>query len=126
MAHDDLYWEGETVFDSNGTRVGTIDAIYADSDIRIQWATVTTGWFARTSLFVPLRDAQRTPQGIVIAHAGDRIKRAPRIAPNETLSDEEQRQLHAHYGLGDHLRGGGLDRCDEDEPAVHVAFRTQF
>jgi hypothetical protein len=52
-------WQGRTMVDPAGAKVGTIDAIYLDDNTgQPEWATVTTGLFGTKATFVPLVQAQ--------------------------------------------------------------------
>jgi uncharacterized protein YrrD len=55
-------WQGATMVDRDGDRVGTIDAIYVDDQTgQPEWALVNTGLFGTRSTFVPI--AQANPSG---------------------------------------------------------------
>jgi uncharacterized protein YrrD len=55
-------WQGATMVDRDGDRVGTIDAIYVDDQSgQPEWALVNTGLFGTRSTFVPI--AQANPSG---------------------------------------------------------------
>jgi uncharacterized protein (TIGR02271 family) len=93
-------WEGRTMVDRDGDRIGTIDAIYLDDHTgQPEWALVNTGLFGTKSSFVPL--AQTTPTGGAIRVPYDKqlVKDAPRVDPDQHLSEAEERQLWRHYGL---------------------------
>ena len=52
-------WQGRTMVDLAGDKLGTIDAIYLDDETgQPEWATVTSGLFAAKAAFVPLAQAQ--------------------------------------------------------------------
>jgi uncharacterized protein YrrD len=54
-------WQGRTMVDPAGDKLGTIDAIYLDDETgQPEWATVTSGLFAAKTAFVPLAQAQDT------------------------------------------------------------------
>jgi hypothetical protein len=53
-------WQGRTMVDPAGDKLGTIDAIYLDDETgQPEWATVTGGMFIAKTAFVSLRP--RTP-----------------------------------------------------------------
>jgi uncharacterized protein (TIGR02271 family) len=93
-------WQGRTMVDRDGDRIGTIDAIYVDDRSgEPEWALVNTGLFGTRLTFVPL--AQATPSGddVQVPHEKQRIKDAPGIDPDQHLSEAEEQALWAHYGL---------------------------
>jgi uncharacterized protein (TIGR02271 family) len=93
-------WEGRTLVDRDGGRVGSIDAIYLDDQTgQPEWALVNTGLFGTKSSFVPLAQATQTGDDIVVPYDKQLVKDAPRVDPDGQLSEAEERQLWRHYGL---------------------------
>jgi uncharacterized protein (TIGR02271 family) len=93
-------WEGRTLLDRDGSRIGTIDAIYLDDHTgQPEWALVNTGLFGTKSSFVPLAQATQTDQDVRVPYDKQLVKDAPRIDPDGHLSEAEERQLWRHYGL---------------------------
>jgi uncharacterized protein (TIGR02271 family) len=103
-------WEGRTLVDRDGDRVGSIDAIYLDDQTgQPEWALVTTGLFGTKSSFVPLAQATQTDQDVRVPYDKQLVKDAPRVDPDGQLSEAEERQLWRHYGLD-------YDATDRDLP----------
>jgi uncharacterized protein (TIGR02271 family) len=93
-------WEGRTLVDRDGDRVGSIDAIYLDDRTgQPEWALVNTGLFGTKSSFVPLAQAAQTGDDVRVPYDKQLVKDAPRIDPDGHLSEAEERQLWRHYGL---------------------------
>jgi uncharacterized protein (TIGR02271 family) len=93
-------WEGRTLLDRDGGRIGTIDAIYLDDQTgQPEWALVNTGLFGTKSSFVPLAQATQTGDDVGVPYDKQLVKDAPRIDPDGHLSDAEERRLWRHYGL---------------------------
>jgi len=93
-------WEGRTVLDRDGNRIGSIDAIYLDDRTgQPEWALVNTGLFGTKSSFVPLAQATQTAEKVRVPYDKQLVKDAPRIDPDRHLSEDEERQLWRHYGL---------------------------
>jgi uncharacterized protein (TIGR02271 family) len=93
-------WEGRTLVDRDGGRIGTIDAIYLDDHTgQPEWALVNTGLFGTKASFVPLAQATQTGDDIVVPYDKQLVKDAPRVDPDGQLSEAEERQLWRHYGL---------------------------
>ena len=93
-------WEGRTLFDRDGGRIGTIDAIYLDDRTgQPEWALVNTGLFGTKSSFVPLAEAFQSDNDVLVLYDKQLVKDAPRIDPDGHLSVDEERQLWRHYGL---------------------------
>src|SRR5918994_1336764 len=93
-------WEGRTLIDRDGSRIGSIDAIYLDDDTgQPEWALVNTGLFGTKASFVPLAQATQTDQDVRVPYDKQLVKDAPRVDPDGHLSEAEERQLWRHYGL---------------------------
>src|SRR5215203_4569590 len=93
-------WEGRTLLDLDGGRIGTIDAIYLDDQTgQSEWALVNTGLFGTRSSFVPLAQATQTDQDVRVPYDKQLVKDAPRVDVDQHLSEAEERQLWRHYGL---------------------------
>ena len=93
-------WQGRTLLDRDSGRIGTIDAIYLDDRTgQPEWALVNTGLFGTKSSFVPLAQATQTDQDVRVPYDKQLVKDAPRVDPDQHLSEAEERQLWQHYGL---------------------------
>jgi uncharacterized protein (TIGR02271 family) len=93
-------WQGRTLVDRDGNRIGTIDAIYLDDDTgQPEWALVNTGLFGTKASFVPLAQATEDHSDVRVPYDKQLVKDAPRIDPDGRLSEAEERRLWRHYGL---------------------------
>jgi uncharacterized protein (TIGR02271 family) len=93
-------WEGATMVDRDGDRVGTIDAVYVDDQSgQPEWALVNTGLFGTKSTFVPIAQATSSGDQVQVPYEKQLIKDAPRIDPDGHLSEAEEQELWRHYGL---------------------------
>jgi len=95
-----LTWRGQTLTDSSGDKIGTIEEIYLDAETREpEWALVNTGLFGTKRSFVPLRDASASGDGVSVPFAKDQVKDAPKMDPDGQLSQREEAELYRHYGM---------------------------
>ena len=93
-------WEARTMVDRDGTRIGPIQAIYLDDRTgEAEWALVTTGLFGTKASFVPLAQATQTDGDVWVPYDKQLVKDAPRIDPDQHLSEAQERQLWRHYDL---------------------------
>jgi uncharacterized protein (TIGR02271 family) len=93
-------WEARTMVDRDGTRIGPIQAIYLDDRTgEPEWALVNTGLFGTKASFVPLAQATQTDDDVRVPYDKQLVKDAPRIDPDQHLSEAQERQLWRHYGL---------------------------
>jgi uncharacterized protein (TIGR02271 family) len=93
-------WQGRTLVDRDGSRVGRIDAIYLDDQTgQPEWALVNTGLFGTKASFVPLAQATPADSDVRVPYDKQLVKDAPRVDPDQHLAEAEERQLWRHYGL---------------------------
>jgi len=94
-------WNGRELVDADGSKVGTIEALFRDEDTeQPEWAAVSTGLFGSKLSFVPIQDAEPTGESVRVPFSKDQIKDAPKIDDSEgQLSQEEEAQLYEHYGI---------------------------
>jgi uncharacterized protein (TIGR02271 family) len=112
-------WEARTMVDRDGGRIGPIEAIYLDDRTgQPEWALVNTGLFGTKSSFVPLAQATPADQDVRVPYDKQLVKDAPRVDPDQHLSEAEERQLWRHYGLdydrATRRRGTGPDAVGRD------------
>ena len=101
-------WEGRTLLDRDGGRIGAIDAIYLDDQTgQPEWALVNTGLFGTKSSFVPLAQAFQSDNDVVTSYDKQLVSDAPRVDSDGHLSEDEERQLWRHYGLDYDTTWGG-------------------
>jgi uncharacterized protein (TIGR02271 family) len=111
-------WQGRTLQDRNGDKIGTIVAVYLDQQTdKPEWALVNTGLFGRKSSFVPLAGATPRGEDVVVGIAAQQVKDAPMMAPDEELSQQQEAELFRHYGI-DYTTEGSVTATDDARGAV--------
>jgi sporulation protein YlmC with PRC-barrel domain len=131
-----LDWRGRTVVDRQGEKIGKFDEIYLDEETsKPEWAAVTTGLFGRKQTFVPLNEAHLAGEEVQVPFDQEQVKSAPSVDPEDQLSQDEERRLYEHYGLGysrsesgtvlpqgqvpaREATAGSTSRTADDEPAA--------
>jgi uncharacterized protein (TIGR02271 family) len=104
-------WQGRTMVDPAGDKLGTIDAIYLDEETgQPEWATVTRGLFTAKAAFVPLAQAQDMGDSVQVPYDKQQVIDAPSPQADGSLSQDEEAELYRHYGLdyGEHRSNSGL------------------
>jgi uncharacterized protein (TIGR02271 family) len=104
-------WQGRTMVDPAGDKLGTIDAIYLDDETgQPEWATVTRGLFSAKAAFVPLAQAQDTGDSVQVPYDKQQVTDAPSMEADGSLSQDEEAALYRHYGLdySEHRSDSGL------------------
>ena len=93
-------WQGRTMVDPAGDKLGTIDAIYLDDETgQPEWATVTRGLFSAKAAFVPLAQAQDIGDSVQVPYDKQQVTDAPSPQADGSLSQDEEAELYRHYGL---------------------------
>jgi uncharacterized protein (TIGR02271 family) len=120
-------WQGQTMVDPAGDKLGTIDAIYLDDETgQPEWATVTRGLFSAKAAFVPLAQAQDTGDSVQVPYDKQQVIDAPTMEANGSLSQDEEAELYRHYGLdyNEHRSDSGLPAGTDDTVGRDVSGPT--
>ncbi len=97
---DAYEWQGRTVVDAGGDKIGKIDDIYVDDATgEPAWALVNTGLFGTKSNFVPLGTASPSGGDVKVEVTKDQVSNAPGVDTDGELSPEEEQALYSHYSL---------------------------
>jgi uncharacterized protein (TIGR02271 family) len=111
-------WQGRTMVDRDGAKLGTIDAIYLDDETgQPEWATVTSGLFSAKAAFVPLAQAQDMGDSVQVPYDKQQVTDAPSMEADGSLSQDDEAELYRHYGLdySDHRSDSGLPAGTVDD-----------
>jgi uncharacterized protein (TIGR02271 family) len=93
-------WQGRTMIDRDGDKIGTITDIYLDGETdRPEWALVNTGLFGTRQTFVPLAQATEEGDQLRVPYEKAQVKDAPNVEADGQLSEDEEAALYRHYGL---------------------------
>jgi uncharacterized protein (TIGR02271 family) len=93
-------FQGRTLLDSNGEKIGTVDELYTDREGgQPEWALVHTGLFGMKRSFVPIKQASATGEDVRVPVLKEQVNDAPKVDPDGELSEAEERQLFEHYGI---------------------------
>ena len=103
---DAYQWEGHTLKDRDGERIGKIDALYLDIQTdKLDWALVDTGVFGSKPVFVPLAGAEPRGEHVVAQVDAAQVRSAPKIHPEQELSETQEVELFRHYGVDYTIEG---------------------
>jgi uncharacterized protein (TIGR02271 family) len=121
-------WQGRTMVDPAGDKLGTIDAIYLDDETgQPEWATVTSGLFTAKIAFVPLAQAQDIGDSVQVPYDKAQVKDAPTMEADGSLSQDDEAALYRHYGLdySEHRSDSGLPAGERDRDDDGVSSDVQ-
>ena len=108
-------WQGRTVIDRNGDKIGKIDALYVDQQIdEPEWALVNTGLFGTKSSFVPIAGAAPRGEDVVVQVEAQQVKDAPKVDTDQELSEQQEAQLFRHYGI-DYTEEGSVTAIEKGQ-----------
>jgi uncharacterized protein (TIGR02271 family) len=97
---DALQSRGATVYDTRGTKIGSIEDIYLDRETdKPEWAVVKAGLIGNKVNFVPLAEATQEGKDLHVPYDKDQVQKAPAIEADGELSQEEEAELYRYYGL---------------------------
>ena len=111
-------WQGRTMVDPAGDKLGKIDAIYLDDETgQPEWALITSGLFSAKATFVPLAQSQATGDSVQVPYGKDQVKDAPGMEADGQLSQDDEAELYRHYGLdySEHRSDSGLPAGTVDD-----------
>jgi uncharacterized protein (TIGR02271 family) len=93
-------WQGSTMVDRGGDRIGQIESIYVDDQTgEPEWALVNTGFFGSRSTFVPLAQASARGDDVQVPYEKQLVKDAPNMDPDGHLAEAEEQELWRYYGF---------------------------
>jgi sporulation protein YlmC with PRC-barrel domain/uncharacterized membrane protein YqjE len=99
-------WEGQTVIDRAGEKVGTIkEVFYVEDSGRPEWALVKMGRLKGHTTLVPLTRANRVGKGVKIPYDKGKVDDAPAIEGDGDPSEQQVNAVYRHYGIP--LSGNG-------------------
>ena len=112
---------GGNVVSTSGDKIGGIGQIYLDDSTgNPSWVTAKTGLFGTSESFVPLESADVRGNDVVVGFDKAKVKDAPRVDPDGSLSPEEENSLYEYYGLGSGTTGYSETGTDANVGAGYV------
>jgi uncharacterized protein (TIGR02271 family) len=110
-------WQGRTLKDRNGDKIGTIDSVYVDQQTdKPEWALVNTGLFGTKSSFVPIAGASPRGGDVVVQVEAQQVKDAPRMDGDQELSEQQEAELFRHYGI-EYTTEGSVTATEDGQSA---------
>jgi membrane protein len=99
-ATSSLDWEGQTMLDRAGDKLGTIEEIYLVEETgQPEWAVLRLSGIGRRRTLVPLAGATPTDDGIRGRYEKDAIKDAPQFDGDGDPSQQQVAAAYRHYGI---------------------------
>jgi hypothetical protein len=100
--HGALAFEGKTVVDLLGERIGKVESLFLDEDTgEPQWLRVDTGPFESDAI-IPLVGIDLVDDDTVrVPYTRERVKYAPNMEGEKRLSADSERMLSSYYRIGE-------------------------
>ena len=94
-------WVGLAVVDQEGSKIGSLEAVYYDTSTDVaKFGTVKVGFPGGGRLiFVPLDGARVSPKALRVQTTKKVAKDAPAIDTDGQLESDAEAGIYAHYGL---------------------------
>lgn len=94
-------WEGCTLLDQDGRKVGTVEDVYYDTATQEpEWIRVHTGLFGMKQSIVPLSGASLLEnRTIQVPYDKEQIKEASSFDVDQEISTDEEQRIYDFYGL---------------------------
>jgi sporulation protein YlmC with PRC-barrel domain len=101
-------YEGYTVYDNRGERIGKVDDLFIDEADREEYIGVKMGFLGRKSTLIPM-DIVRVNEedrAIEVSESKDHVKDAPSFDDDEDVTPEYEERIRSHFGLQAHDPSG--------------------
>src|ERR671920_1931442 len=94
-------YEGYTVYDNRGERIGKVDDLFIDEADREEYIGVKMGFLGRKSTLIPMDIARvnEADKAIEVSESKDHIKDAPSFDDDEDITPEYEDRIRSHFGL---------------------------
>ena len=113
-------WEGRTLLDRDGEKIGTIEEIYLVEETgRPEWALVKLGRLGSRATLVPLAGADPIADGVRAAYEKSVVNDAPRIGGDP--SEQEVAEVYRHYGIDPGEGANGRVAAQDDRAEQRTA-----
>ncbi|MGI8458789.1 MAG: YsnF/AvaK domain-containing protein [Propionibacteriaceae bacterium] len=103
------------VYSQSSDKIGSIGQIYLDDTSgEPTWVTVKTGLFGTAETFAPLEGATVEGNDLHLDFAEDKVKNAPRVDADGSITPQEEDHLYTYYGLADGHDDAHIDDAHDD------------
>jgi sporulation protein YlmC with PRC-barrel domain len=101
-------YEGYTVYDNQGSRIGKVDDLFIDEADREEYIGVKMGFLGRKSTLIPMDIVRvnEADRAIEVSESKDQVKDAPSFDDDEDITPEYEERIRSHFGLQSHDPSG--------------------
>src|ERR671920_1438499 len=101
-------YEGYTVYDNAGSRIGKVDDLFIDDADREEYIGVKMGFLGRKSTLIPMDIVRvnEADRALEVSESKDPVKDAPSFDDDEDITPEYEDRIRSHFGLQAHDPSG--------------------
>jgi sporulation protein YlmC with PRC-barrel domain len=94
-------YEGYTVYDNRGEKIGKVDDLFIDDADREEYIGVKMGFLGRKSTLIPMDIVRvnEADRAIEVSESKDHVKNAPSFDDDEDITHEYEERIRSHFGL---------------------------
>lgn len=94
-------YEGYTVYDNQGEKIGKVDDLFVDEADREEYIGVKIGLLGRKSTLVPTEIVRvnEADKRIEVPESKDHVKNAPSFDDDEDITPDYEERIRNHFGL---------------------------
>ena len=124
-------YEGYTVYDNRGEKVGKVDDLFIDEADRDEYVGVKMGFLGRKSTLIPMDIVRvnEVEKALEVSESKDHVKDAPSFDDDEDITPEYENRIRSHFGLEsptDTSRSRGLYGAYSDTAGEEHEGRTDY
>jgi sporulation protein YlmC with PRC-barrel domain len=113
-------YEGYTVYDNQGSRIGKVDDLFIDEADREEYIGVKMGFLGRKSTLIPMDIVRvnEADRAIEVSESKDQVKDAPSFDDDEDITPEYEERIRSHFGLQSHDPSGSRGAYSDSSEAA--------
>ena len=94
-------YEGYTVYDNRGEKIGKVDDLFIDEADREEYIGVKMGFLGRKSTLIPMDIVRvnEADKAVEVSESKDHVKDAPAFDDDEDITPEYEDRIRSHFGL---------------------------
>jgi sporulation protein YlmC with PRC-barrel domain len=102
-------YEGFTVYDNQGEKIGKVDDLFVDDADREEYIGVKMGFLGRKSTLIPMEIVRvnERDKSIEVSESKSHVKNAPSFDDDEDITPDYEERIRSHFGLGASEGGRG-------------------
>src|ERR687893_2855279 len=94
-------YEGYTVYDNRGDKIGKVDDLFIDEADREEYVGVKMGFLGRKSTLIPMDIVRvnEADRALEVSESKDHVKNAPSFDDDEDITHDYEERIRSHFGL---------------------------